>query len=101
MNKSLVLSSKEELITQYEQLRAEALNPSRACSDRPSGFSIVLHRGIASWIETHLYSELLCIEQNFNEINYEILNKNSINKEATIILTNMVLSRHKLENCYV
>lgn len=104
MNKSItdeqLYQSKNDLITQYEQLRAEALNHSTLSSNYPKGFSIVLRRGVFSWIETCLCSELLNTKQNDQITNHSILNEVSIHKDAVIILTNMVLSHHKLGNCY-
>ena len=107
MNKSIAVEqlyhSKNDLIAQYEQLRAEALNASTLSANYPPGFSIVLRRGVSSWIETYLSSELLNTKQNDqnNQItNHSILNEVSIHKDAVIILTSMVLSHHKLGNCY-
>lgn len=105
MNKSIAVKqlyhSKDNLIAQYEQLRAEALNPSMLSTNYPPGFSIVLRRGVSSWIETCLCSELLNTKQNDQITHHSILNEVSIHKDVIIILTNMVLSHHKSGNYYV
>ena len=92
--------SKDDLITQYEQLREEALNASKLSANHPPGFAIVLRCGIACWIETCLCSALLNAKTNDLEIIHSNFNESSIHKEAMIILTNMVLSHHKSGNCY-
>lgn len=103
MNKSAVLEQQQAidgLIAQYEQLREEALNASKLGANHPSGFAIVLRRGIACWIETCLCSALLNAKTNNSEIIHSNFNEFSINKEAMIILTNMVFSHHKSGNSY-
>lgn len=104
MKKSTALEqlyySKDALIAEYEQLRAEALNVLRLSANYPPGFSIVHRRGVSSWIETCLCSELLNTKQNDQITNHSILNEVSTHKEAMIILTNMVLSHHKSGNYY-
>lgn len=109
MNRSVKLNylsqSNEELLDQYEKLRVEAL--SKVNYNRPPGFSILLLRGMLSWIETYLGSVLLqtipsqpktISEDQFLE---STLLPYPINKEVTMILTNMVLSHQKeLRNSY-
>jgi len=104
MNKPLKLNfneSNQGLLDQYEKLRAEALDKSKISSNRSPGFSIFLFRGMASWIETCLHSELIqaspCLSKTNS--NHQSLEENflphPIYKEATMILTNMVLSHQK------
>jgi hypothetical protein len=104
MNKSIVFEqlqqSKDDLIAQYEQLRKEALNTAKLSVNYPPGFAIVLHRGIARWLDTCLCSALLDSKPNNIKNNHSALNEISIHKEAMVILTNMVLSYHKSGNFY-
>jgi hypothetical protein len=105
MNKStgvnLFVQSNQELLSQYEKLRLEALSMPRRHSEQSSGFAVLLLRGMASWIKIWSNSE----QVQRNHCQYEASNvyhplEDSlpcypIQKEATIILTNMVLSHHE------
>lgn len=109
MNRSVkwnyLSQSNQKLLELYENLRVEAL--SKMNSNRPPGYSILLFRGMFSWIETCLGSELpqtipgqtkTISEDQFSETT---LLPYSINKEITMLLTNMVLSYQKeLRNSY-
>ena len=104
MNKNVKFNFKESsqgLLDQYEKLRTEALDKSKINSDRPLGFSVFLFRGMASWIEACMQSELLQASPCLSKINsdHQSLENTflpqSIHKEVTMILTNMVLSHQK------
>lgn len=101
MNRSVKLNylsqSNQEILDQYEKLRTEALEKSKMNSNRPPGFSILLFRGMFSWIEACLGSELQTSPYQPKTISGDqFLESTSlpypINKEVTMILTNMVLS---------
>jgi hypothetical protein len=91
----------QELVDDYEKIRTEALDKSKLSSNHQSGFSILLFRGMATWIETCRYSQMLQIRHcHLNASDYsrqlqEPTFSDSIYKEATLILTNMVLSHQK------
>jgi hypothetical protein len=103
-NRSINLNGQQHqnLLDQYEKLRSDALNKSKTGSERSSGFSIILLRGMASWMEILQHSELLTPSQN--PINHQALENTSpgypIQKEATVILTNIILSNYKLRSNY-
>lgn len=100
--------NQQDLINQYEDLRTFALKKVSVSSNNPLGFSILLFRGMAIWAET-LSSEFghTCQEapsyfqvQKSNTIEQYSLTKHygllhPICKEATIILTNMVMYQQK------
>lgn len=110
MNKPQKLNfceSNQGLLEKYEKLRAEALDNSKTSSNHPLDFSIFLFRGMASWIDTCLHSGSLQASprlpktntdhQSFEETSFP----HPIYKEATMILTNMVLShQNKPRNNY-
>jgi hypothetical protein len=84
-----------QLIEQYENLRAVALDTQTFSSARPSGFSILSFRGMACWIKT-LCSESVQInfDQSLQQINQQSLENMvlpSVHKEAIAILTNIVM----------
>jgi hypothetical protein len=104
MNNHIKFSFKESnqgLLAQYEKLRAEALDKSKTSSNRPLDFSIFLFRGMANWIETWLHSGSVQANPCLSKTNtdHQPLEETSfshqIYKEATMILTNMVLSHQK------
>jgi hypothetical protein len=102
--KNLFTGPNQKLVEQYEKLRSVALDRSGSHSHSPSGFSIVLFRGVASWIETCLHSEFL--EERFSPPRVTSSHQSldmppyPIYKEATIILTNMILSHQKERRNY-
>jgi hypothetical protein len=107
MNKFSDVNS-HEMVEQYERLRAEALDYSKTGSRHPPGFSIVLLRGMASWINTFLCSQLLqeipsCSKTPSNQgcrpIGDRFLHEN-IYSEVTKILTSLILSYQKVTRSY-
>jgi hypothetical protein len=103
MNKSVkwdyIFQANQELLDQYEKLRSEALENSKMNSSSClPGFSILLFRGMVRWIEACLSSELLqtslCQPKptSGDQFLESTLLPYPINKEVTMILTNMVLS---------
>ena len=97
MNKSIKLNQyNKELIDQYEKLRAAALDKSKITN--PPCFSIFLFRGMASWLEVCLCSELSQVDSCRPQTTHShqpLQNLDPIHKEMTMILTNMVLSHQK------
>jgi hypothetical protein len=104
MNK-LVCSaqSRQELINHYEELRSLVLNKSRIPISGNLGYSILLFRGMAAWIKTCLSSELIYsgrsvlsrLENTENNTEKQIIMLSPlIQEEATMILTNIILSHH-------
>jgi len=102
---------KQELINYYEELRNIALRKSKISVDRTAGYSILLFRGMPAWINTHLSSELISPIQ-LNTLHSEgtdnvdeksLYFPHDFHKEATMILTNIVLSHQEkmLRNQYV
>jgi hypothetical protein len=89
----------QKLVEQYEKLRAEALDTSKSNPHSPQGFSILLFRGMASWIEACLYSDFSQASPSPSNAtsSHQILNMPPYPtyKEASIILTNMILSHQK------
>jgi hypothetical protein len=92
--------SYHELVNEYEKFRADALDKSKISSNRQSGCSILLFRGMATWIETCRYSQITQINHrasnDYSKQSGELISSETILKEATIILTNIVLSHQKL-----
>lgn len=90
------LGFNQELIDEYEKIRADALVSSK--HDSKPGLSILLFRGMANWIDAHQVSGLLptplpthhCPQQQ-----QESLFTQSVSKEATTIMTNMILSHQR------
>jgi hypothetical protein len=112
MNKLIYSSqSKQSLIHYYEELRSLVLDKSKIINGN-LGHSIVLFRGMPAWIKTCLSSELIYRSQpslsHFEKIasaieKQPIVLPREIQEEATMILTNIILSHQLLQepgNCY-
>jgi hypothetical protein len=92
-------------MNRYEELRALALKRANASSVNSFGLSILLLRGMTSWVET-LTSELsypfqedlsLLLEQPLNDMGQssKFLFPRPIREEITMVLTNMVMYQQK------
>src|SRR5687767_9974313 len=76
---------RQNLLNEYEGLRILALKKVSAFSNNPSGFSILLFRGMTTWVET-LSSELTYVPQeNFHYSQGQI--SNSIRHPKTYIFS--------------
>jgi hypothetical protein len=93
--------NEQELVNEYEKLRAEALDKSKLSSNHQSGFFVLFFRGMASWIQTSLCSQILQtshghFDKNDDSIeSKELIFSDSICKEITLILANIVLCHQK------
>jgi hypothetical protein len=106
------LIHKQELIDHYEELRTLALAKSKGYKTNNSpGESVILFRGMATWVKTCLSSEFITKpkdlqsdktrndDQETPTLPIDTL-PHALRKEATMLLTNMILFQQQNSRSY-